>query len=147
GAVTTSQSAGVSAENLVSLGAGRMGRSMAVACALAGREFTLVDLRKRPAEAFAQLASAVHAELNDILDHLVNLELFPVEGKAAVLGRIRLVGRAEAPAAVAAATLLFEAVPETLEAKREALGEAGAWLSPQAIVASTSSTMLSGELA
>lgn len=135
------------AENLVSLGAGRMGRSIAVACALAGCNFTLVDLRDRTAEGFAQLAAAVRTELNDILDHLVGLDLFPAAGKDAVLDRIRLVGRADAPAAVAAATVLFEAVPETVEAKREALGEAGAWLAPEAIVASTSSTMLSGELA
>jgi 3-hydroxybutyryl-CoA dehydrogenase len=53
----------------------------------------------------------------------------------------------EAPAALAAADVLFEGVTETLEAKRDAFARACAHLRPGAIVASTTSSMLADTLA
>lgn len=132
---------------LASLGAGRMGRSIAVACALAGRNFTLVDFRDRSAEAYARLAQDVQAELNTILDHLIELDLWPAGHREEVLDRIQLVGRQQAQEIFAQAAVVFEAVPETVEAKHEALSQAEPMMAADTILASTSSTMLVSELA
>lgn len=129
------------------VGAGRMGRSIAAAFALAGQPFVLVDLRPRSEEAYTRLHDEVLAELLGICQRLQGLGLLPAEQIAAVTGRVQLVGSAAAPQALSKVTVLFEAVPETLEAKREALGVASEHLSPTAILASTSSTMLAQELA
>ena len=53
---------------------------------------------------------------------------------------------AEADAALAAATVVFESVPETLDAKREALARVCAAAPADAIIASTTSTILVTDL-
>lgn len=128
-------------------GAGRMGRGIAAAYALAGQDFTLIDLRSRTDEAWNKLQAEIHDELRDIFSRLLALGCVDQATAQTAPGRVRLVNRAGAPAALAAAALLFEAVPETLDAKREALEFAGLHAAPDAIVASSSSTMLAGELA
>ena len=65
---------------------------------------------------------------------------------ARIAARITLVPDDEADAALAAATVLFEGVPETLEAKREALARVCAAAPADAIVASTTSTILVTDL-
>lgn len=129
------------------VGAGRMGRSIAAAFALAGRDFLLIDLRQRTPEQWRRLHDEVQAELRDIFMRLQSLGRLASGTHDALLQRVLLVDREGAPAALARTGLLFEAVPETLQAKREALAEVGRHLGPQAIVASTSSTMLADELA
>jgi len=57
------------------------------------------------------------------------------------------VPREAAPQALARADVLFEGVPEVMEAKREALAFGCAHLRPDAIVASTTSTFLVTALA
>ncbi len=58
----------------------------------------------------------------------------------------RLVPDDEADAALAAATVIFEGVPETLDAKREALARVCAAAPADAIIASTTSTILVTDL-
>lgn len=132
---------------IAAIGAGRMGRSIAAAFALAGHDFALIDLRVRSADAWELLRQEAQAELHAVFERLQGLGLLQAADIAGLVARVRLVGRPEAAAALAATDVLFEAVPETLAAKREALEIAGRHLSATAIVASTSSTMLVGELA
>ncbi|RMX06514.1 3-hydroxyacyl-CoA dehydrogenase [Corticibacter populi] len=129
------------------IGAGRMGRSIGVAFALAGTDFLLMDLRQRTDEAWRKLEAEVASDLQAMLARLCRLGRLDAVGAAEALRRIRLLRATEVAAALPAVDVLFEAVPETMEAKREALGFAGAHLPEQALVASTSSTMLAGELA
>src|SRR5690606_1946396 len=63
------------------------------------------------------------------------------------LGLISVHGVGEAPQVLGAAEIIFEGVPETLEAKRDALGRAGELANPKALIASTTSTMLASDLA
>lgn len=134
--------------NLVgALGAGRMGRGIALAFALAGRQAVLLDLKPRGADAFAALKAEAEAELRASLATLVELGVVKAENVAAVLDRIVIAGRDAAPAWLARLGLAFEGVPETLEAKREAFACACEHLPADALLASTSSTILSTELA
>jgi 3-hydroxybutyryl-CoA dehydrogenase len=78
---------------------------------------------------------------------LAELEAMPAEAVARVLARIHLVPHARASAVLAQAEVVFEGVPETLEAKREAFARICALAGPEAILASTTSTILVSDLA
>jgi 3-hydroxybutyryl-CoA dehydrogenase len=129
------------------LGAGRMGRGIAHAFAFGGHEVLLIDTKPRTPEATAALQREALAEVDQSLAMLAALGGFDDTLRPRMLKRIRFVGRGGAPAALAACDILFEGVPETLEAKREAFAYAGEHVRDDAIVASTTSTMLSTELA
>jgi 3-hydroxybutyryl-CoA dehydrogenase len=129
------------------LGAGRMGRGIAHAFAYGGHEVVLVDIKPRAADAARALEREALAEVDQSLAMLASLGAFDDALRPRMLSRVRFAGREEAPAALAACDILFEGVPETLEAKREAFDYASGHVRPDAIVASTTSTMLSTELA
>jgi 3-hydroxybutyryl-CoA dehydrogenase len=65
---------------------------------------------------------------------------------ARVLARIRVVPETLAAQALAMADAVFESVPETLEAKQSALARICAMAKPDAILASTTSTILAADL-
>ncbi|MDP6709205.1 MAG: 3-hydroxybutyryl-CoA dehydrogenase [Alphaproteobacteria bacterium] len=132
---------------IVAVGAGRMGRGIAQVFAFAGYAITLLDLKPRPAEAAARLLREARDEVTENLDFMASLNLFDGALKPAILGRIEGVAAGEAEAALTAAEIIFECVPETIEAKREALQRIGRLAPAEAIVASTTSSMLSDELA
>ena len=132
---------------IAALGAGRMGRGIAHAFAYAGHEVLLVDLKDRTPEAARKLADEARAEVDAGLAMLASLGAFDDGARPRILARIRFVPRGEAPAALARADVVFEGVPEVLDAKRAAFEWACAHLRADAIVASTTSTMLSTQLA
>ena len=132
--------------NIVALGAGRMGRGIAHAFAYSGHHVTILDFKERSdAETDALLAQAKE-EIGENLQFLTSLGVLQSSGIAPVLDRIRFAPFAEAEAILSAAEFIFEGVTETIEAKADALSRAGT-LAPQAVLASTTSTMLSTELA
>jgi 3-hydroxybutyryl-CoA dehydrogenase len=133
-------------ERIACVGAGRMGRGMAIAFAYAGIPVTLIDLKPRSAEAWAKLSAEASTELRGSLQLLSQLGAVPADAVERIAARIRLVPDREADAALAVATVIFEAVPETLEAKRQALARACAAASADAIIASTTSTILVTDL-
>ena len=127
-------------------GAGRMGRGIALACAWAGYRVSLIDLKPRSPDAWQTLSGEIEAELRASLGALADLGALDPGQIPALLDRITLVDASGAAEALAAAELVFEGVPETLEAKREALE----WLSracvPEAIITSTTSSILVTQL-
>jgi len=132
---------------IAALGAGRMGRGIAHAFAYAGHEVLLVDLKDRTPDAARKLAEEARTEVDASLATLAALGAFDDGARPGILARIRFVPRSEAPAALARADVVFEGVPEVLDAKRAAFEWACAHLRADAIVASTTSTMLSTQLA
>ena len=134
------------ATRFAAVGAGRMGRGIAIAFAYAGHRIALVDLRQRTAQAWAALADEVHAELRASAASLAQLGALRAEQVDALVARIELVDAACAPAALAQAELLFEGVPETLEAKRDAFAAMNAHCREDAIFTSTTSSMLVTQL-
>ncbi len=130
-----------------SLGAGRMGRGIAHAFAYAGHDVVLIDGKPRHAQASLNLETEAKSEIRASLAALAELGAFKAEELEEIVARVRFVPYAEAPRALAEVDVLFEGVPEVLETKRAAFALAGAHLRPDAIVASTTSTMLSTQLA
>ena len=134
-------------EAVAALGAGRMGRGIAVVFACAGHPVSLIDLKTRGARAARDIESAARAEISGHLDALARGGLLAPDEARAAQERIRFVARPEAAAALARSDIVFEGVPEVLEAKREALAFAAASAPGDAIIASTTSTFLVDTLA
>ena len=129
------------------VGAGRMGRGIAIAFAYAGHRIALVDLRTRTPEAWARLQAEVNGEIRGALASLVQLGTLRDDQVEPLAARVQLVDAAGAPAALAAAELLFEGVPETMEAKRDAFDAINRHCRDDAIVTSTTSSILVTQLA
>jgi 3-hydroxybutyryl-CoA dehydrogenase len=137
----------MSAVKVVSLGAGRMGRGIAVVFAYAGHEVTIIDFKPREPADLAKLAAEAMVEVRSTLAELAALGLFATELVDPIAARVRVVGADDAEAALAAAAIVFEGVPEVRDLKREVLARASALAGPGPIVASTTSTILVDELA
>ncbi|MFM8768767.1 MAG: 3-hydroxyacyl-CoA dehydrogenase NAD-binding domain-containing protein, partial [Rubrivivax sp.] len=129
------------------VGAGRMGRSIAIAFAYAGHRIALVDLKPRTEEAVQALARQAQDEIAASLRALAELGALQADEVQTIAQRVQFVPAEQAPAALAAAELVFEGVPETLPAKQEALAAISAHVGPEAIVTSTTSSILVTQLA
>lgn len=129
------------------LGAGRMGRGIAVAFAYAGHPVVLIDARARDAEGFAALDKSAREEITATLHGLSAIGLFPEGDVAKLAGHVSVVSHADAPAALAAADVVFEGVPEVPTLKREVLAQASRHTRDDAIIASTTSTILVDDIA
>lgn len=132
---------------IASLGAGRMGRGLAVVFAFAGHEVVIVDFKPRAAEEFQALAAESLREIEDILHTLARIGLMKDEHVAPLLARVTVAKAEDSASAFAGADYMFEALPEVLELKREALTRASALAGPATIIASTTSTILVDDLA
>jgi 3-hydroxybutyryl-CoA dehydrogenase len=128
---------------VAALGAGRMGRGIGHVFAYAGFDVDVVDFK--PRADFARLANEAIAEIRGNLRLLADLGL--VDDVEKIVRRIRLVANEDAPAALGAADIVFEGVTETEDAKRDAFARACKHLRPDAIIASTTSSMLADKLA
>ena len=131
----------------VAVGAGRMGRGIAIAFAYAGHRIALVDLRQRSRDDWQRLGDDARAEIRASLDGLAQLGALPAAQVEAIAARVELVDAEGAPAALAAAELVFEGVPETLSAKREAFEQINRHCGDDAILTSTTSSILVTQLA
>jgi 3-hydroxybutyryl-CoA dehydrogenase len=129
------------------LGAGRMGRGIAVAFAYAGHAVTMIDVKaERTPEQFSQLQAEALDEVRKTLLSLARFQLLAESDAEAVLSRVSVVAAEDRSTALATAGIIFEGVPEIVEVKRELLGSASKLVSPDAIIASTTSTILVDDL-
>ncbi|VWX55926.1 3-hydroxyacyl-CoA dehydrogenase [Burkholderiales bacterium 8X] len=129
------------------VGAGRMGRGIAIAFAYAGHRISLVDLRERDDAGWQKLVDDARGEIASSLSALARLGVVEPAQVESIAARIELVRACDAPAALAAAELVFEGVPETMEAKREAFEHINRHCREDAILTSTTSSILVTELA
>src|SRR5437667_1709396 len=124
------------------LGAGRMGRGIAVAFAYAGHAVAIVDFKPRDADGFAKLADEALDEVRKTLASLSRFGLIAAGDVDTILSRVRVVPEADAGPALRNAAVIFEGVPEVPELKREALAKASRLAGPDPVIASTTSTIL-----
>jgi 3-hydroxybutyryl-CoA dehydrogenase len=126
---------------VAALGAGRMGRGIGHVFAYAGFQVDIIDFKPRAKSIAAEAIAEIRANLSLLQ------ELGLVADVERIVRRIRVVSNDDAPAALAAADIVFEGVTETDEAKRDAFARACKHLRPDAIIASTTSSMLADKLA
>ena len=122
-----------------------MGRGIGQVFAYAGYDVDIIDFKPRPVAEQRRLADAALAEIGANLRLLRDFGV--VEDVERILRRVRVVGHDDARKALAATDVLFEGVTETIDAKRDAFARACADLRADAIIASTTSSMLADTLA
>lgn len=128
------------------LGAGRMGRGIAVAFAYAGHTVTMIDIKPRTPEQFAKLKDDALGEVKATLATMSKLGMLGDREAEIVIGRVEVVPANESSTTLAETGLVFEGVPEIVELKREVLGAASRAVGPDVIIASTTSTILVDDL-
>jgi 3-hydroxybutyryl-CoA dehydrogenase len=124
------------------LGAGRMGRGIAVAFAYAGHTVTMIDVKARSQEQFASLEAEALGEIRKTLTSLARFGLLAEQDAEALVARVSVVPAQDMAAALAGAGIVFEGVPEVVALKREVLAAASRCVGPDIIIASTTSTIL-----
>jgi 3-hydroxybutyryl-CoA dehydrogenase len=124
------------------LGAGRMGRGIAVAFAYAGHHVAIVDFKVRDAAAFKTLETEALGEIGKTFASMALFGLLKPADIDTLLARVRIVPEADAGAALSSAAIIFEGVPEVLDLKRDALARCSELAGPTPIIASTTSTIL-----
>ncbi|HEX5778224.1 MAG TPA: 3-hydroxyacyl-CoA dehydrogenase NAD-binding domain-containing protein, partial [Xanthobacteraceae bacterium] len=107
-------------EVIASVGAGRMGRGIAVVFAYAGHTVHLIDVKDRPAADVERLRADALAEIEGTLRTLAGLGMMAESAVAPIVARVHVAGLDGAAEALAQADVIFEGVPETLDAKRHA---------------------------
>jgi 3-hydroxybutyryl-CoA dehydrogenase len=126
------------------LGPGRIGRQIALAFALGGASVVLVDLKRRSvADAERVLADARAEIARDARLMAEETVITPAEETAALERIEERVGLGD----LGECTFVQEALPESVELKREIFKQLAGRIGPEAIVASTSSTISPSHLA
>jgi len=125
------------------LGPGRIGRQIALAFALGGCRVSLVDLKDRPAGEAAAVFADARREIARDLRLMAEEGVIPAGDVAPALARLEDRIGLEG---LDACEFVQEALPELLDLKREILGRVSARVTPEAIIASTSSTISPGHL-
>jgi 3-hydroxybutyryl-CoA dehydrogenase len=128
------------------LGAGRMGRGIAVAFAYAGHAVTMIDIKARSTEQFATLEAEALGEVRKTLASLSRFGLMAENDAAEIIARVSVVSAQSMASALREAGIVFEGVPEVVDLKREVLAAASKCVGPDVIIASTTSTILVDDL-
>jgi 3-hydroxybutyryl-CoA dehydrogenase len=128
------------------LGAGRMGRGIAVAFAYAGHAVTMIDVKARAADQFAILEAEALDEVRKTLASLARFGLLADKDAEAVAARVSVVPAQNMAVALAGAGIVFEGVPEVVDLKREVLAAASKCVGSEITIASTTSTILVDDL-
>ncbi|MEJ0078287.1 MAG: 3-hydroxybutyryl-CoA dehydrogenase [Alphaproteobacteria bacterium] len=132
--------------SIACLGAGRMGRGIAVVFAYAGHTVSLVDFKARDGAAFKLLSGDALGEVRNVLATLASFGLFDSQHVDAITARVSVVPEKTAQATLSSAAIIFEGVPEVPDLKRDALARASKLAGPAPIIASTTSTILVDDL-
>ncbi|MFK7837413.1 MAG: 3-hydroxybutyryl-CoA dehydrogenase [Sulfitobacter sp.] len=133
-------------EIIAAVGAGRMGRGIAIAFAYSGHDVRLIDAKPRDTDGYEALKVSALSDISAALTMLAGFGLLEPSEIEGVLARITCFPSEEIEAALTNVPVIFEGVPETLEAKRATFEVVSRHADPQAIIASTTSTILSNDL-
>lgn len=136
-----------STPNIVALGAGRMGRGIAQMFAYAGHEVTILDLKKRSPTDSRVLLDGALSEIEDNLTFLSSLKVLKINKIKSITNRIHTASSESAETILSCADFIFEGVPEIQSLKEGVIEKVTKLASKTSILASTTSTMLSTQLA
>lgn len=134
-------------EKIAVLGAGRMGKAIAIAFAYAGLNVDLIDAKQRSEAEFEQYQTQIRADLQQELKLLEKIQFIQAEQQDFILDKIAILSKQAATEILPNCALMLEAVPEVKQAKQEIFAWLDQYLSQQCIVASTTSTFLVTDIA
>lgn len=128
-------------------GAGRMGRGIALAFAYQGYEVCLIDIKKREENEFEQLALQARADIKSQLEVLVLTNVVSRDSVDQIVNNVTICRIDDKASKWEKADVLFEAVPEVLEVKREVFQQICLKLPEKTLIASTTSSFSVNNLA
>lgn len=131
---------------ITAIGAGRMGRGMAIAFAYAGHPVRLIDMKPRSVDEFESLKAGVSDELSKTFGMLAGFGMLRDEEISKLLELVTVHPESECEQSLRDVEFVFEGIPEKLEAKRELFAQISPHLREDAILTSTTSTILSDDL-
>jgi 3-hydroxybutyryl-CoA dehydrogenase len=133
-------------KTIAAVGIGRMGRGIAICFAFSGHNVQLVDLKKRDKTDFTKLIREAYEDIDNTLSMFQKFEMLTHSEKEKVLKRISFHSLYESKSVLKNIDIVFEGVPETIEAKKNALSFISKFSPKNTIIASTTSTILSNDL-
>jgi len=129
------------------LGAGRMGKAIAIAFAYAGLKVALIDARQRKEAEFEQYQAQIQTDLKQELQLLESIQFIQAEQTVFILDQIKILTRAASRSVLAHCDLVMEGVPEVRQVKEDIFTWLDQYITPTCIVASTTSTFLVTDIA
>ena len=133
--------------NIVIAGCGRMGQGLAITYALAGYPIHLIDIKKRNPKDFNILIEQTKTKLNNTLNILCNINLIKKLYIKKILKNISIIHYSTFYENLNSADIVFECVPEKIKIKKNTLRILSKVTHKKTIIASTTSTILSNDLA
>lgn len=134
-------------QHVAVIGAGRMGKAIAIAFAYAGLQVKLIDAKVRPEQEFIQYRQQVQQDLTQELTLLRTIQFVQAEQIAVIQANIQILAKSESTKFLTQCDLIMEGVPEQTQAKQEIFSWLDQYISPQCIIASTTSTFLVTDIA
>ena len=131
---------------IAAVGIGRMGRGIAISFAFSGHTVQLIDLKKRDKTDFTKLINEAHRDIDNTLSMFEKFKILTQSEKEKILHRISFHSLQESKSILKNINVVFEGVPETIEAKKSALSFISKYSAKSTIIASTTSTILSNDL-
>jgi len=132
--------------NIIIIGCGRMGQGIAITFALAGYKIKLIDIKKRSKNDFSELLINTNSGLSQSLKILSNISLIKKTNIKKILNNVEVIKFNEHKNIINTANIIFECVPEKLNIKSKVLNLISIKSNKKAIIASTTSTILSSDL-
>ncbi|MGP9568805.1 3-hydroxybutyryl-CoA dehydrogenase [Halomonas sp. AOP5-B2-8] len=132
-------------DKIIVLGAGRMGEGIALSFILAGKEVMLIDFKSRSSEERQRYYEQARSRLLTELNYLLEKRLIQERQVTPMVELLDIVDHQQVQT-LAGRTLVFEALPEVKEIKKEGLSWASRHLDEDTVIASTTSTFLVTEL-
>lgn len=129
------------------LGAGRMGKAMAIAFAYAGLRVALIDARQRSEDDFLNYRIQILDDLKQEVALLGKINFIQSEQHVFILEKIDILSRDASVGVLSNCDLLLEAVPEVKQLKQEVFAWLDSCILANCIVASTTSTFLVSDIA
>ncbi|WP_111858659.1 3-hydroxybutyryl-CoA dehydrogenase [Acinetobacter sp. CFCC 10889] len=134
-------------QHIAVLGAGRMGKAIAIAFAYAGLQVKLIDAKVRAEQEFIAYQQQIEQDLRQELILLSQIKFIPTEHIAAIQNNIQVIAKSAATEFLKQCDLVMEGVPEQVQAKQEIFAWLDRYISAECIVASTTSTFLVTDIA
>ena len=134
-------------QHVAVIGAGRMGKAIAIAFAYAGLQVKLIDAKVRSEQELIQYRQQIQQDLAQELTLLRTIQFVQAEQIAAIQANIQILAKLESTEFLTQCDLIMEGVPEQTQAKQGIFSWLHQYISPQCIVASTTSTFLVTDIA
>src|SRR5690625_3697484 len=129
------------------IGSGRMGRGIALSFAYQGYEAILIDVKERNGEEFNDLLSRSHTDFANQTKVLITSGLITEEMANDILKQIQIVHIEDNNTLWKDNEIVFEAVPEILDVKKDALQRVCEIIPSNALILSTTSSFSANDIA